>query len=59
MTTLEAWKDFSITVMEENIKILRELNLKNQNDLMIEQGKALKKHLDSFVEYLERVKKSE
>lgn len=57
MTTLETWTDFSITVMEENIRILRECEAKREYSLLIEQAKALHKHVESFIDYLEKVRK--
>ncbi len=54
MTTLEKWIDFSITVMEENVAILKECQKAKKTDLLVIQAKTFKKHVDSFIDFLER-----
>jgi hypothetical protein len=57
MTTLETWIRASLIIMKENLIICDELFEKGQIDLLWEQTKSFKKHLDSFIEFLERQKK--
>ncbi len=54
MTTLAKWIDFSITVMDGNMSAIRECQKAGKIDLILIQAKAFKKHLDSFIEFLER-----
>ena len=57
MTTLERWIDASLTIMDENLGILRAAQSRNDLDILIEQSKAMKRHVDSFIEFLERKRK--
>ena len=57
MTTFETWIDASLTIMDENLGILRAAQIRNDIDILIEQSKAMKKHVDSFIDFLERKRK--
>ncbi len=57
MITLEMWIDAQIATLEENVKILRELQDKNSLDRFIIQFWATKKHVDSSIDFLERKKR--
>lgn len=59
MTTIEKWIDASLKIMEENCSICREHFQKGNVNLLVEQSKALKKHVDSFIDFLERKSKFE
>jgi hypothetical protein len=54
MTTFEIWIDAQLSTLEENVKILRECQGKNSNDKLIIQLWAMKKHIDSTIDFLER-----
>lgn len=55
MTTLEIYVRANIDTMQENIELLKELG--NDVDRLVIQGYVLKKHLDSFIGYLEQRRK--
>ncbi len=57
MTTLETWIDVSLKIMEDNVEILRAAQGKNDLDILVEQSKCLKKHVDSFLDFLEKRRK--
>lgn len=57
MKTFEMWIDAQICTLEENVKILREWQEKNSNDKLIIQLWAMKKHIDSTIDFLERKKR--
>jgi hypothetical protein len=57
MTTLEIWINASLKIMEDNVEILRECQTKGDIDLLIEQSISLKKHVDSFLDFLEKRRK--
>jgi len=57
MTTIQTWIDASLKIMEDNVEIMREWFEKDEIDLIIEQSKALQKHLISFIDYLEKKRK--
>jgi len=57
MTTLETWIDASLTIMDENLGILRAAQARGDLDILIQQTKAMKKHVDSFIAFLEMRKK--
>ena len=54
MTKLALWIDVSIKVMKDNIEIIEECYQKNRMDLMIEQARIFKKHIDSFIDFMEK-----
>ena len=54
MTTLETWIDASLTIMDENLGILRAAQSRNDIDILILQSKAMKNHVNSFIDFLER-----
>lgn len=56
MTTLQTWIDASLDIMKNNLEILFELK-EEETDKLIIQGYALKKNVDSFVDFLEKRKK--
>ena len=56
-TPLETWIDAALKIMEDNLVILRECQLKKENDLLTKQVRSLKKHVDSFLDFMERRKK--
>ena len=58
MTTLETWIDASLTIMDENLGILRAAQTRNDIDILIQQSKAMKKHVDSFIDFLERKRRN-
>lgn len=57
MTTLQTWIDASLNIMEDNIGILRAAQARNDLDILIEQSKSMKKHVDSFLDFLEKRRK--
>lgn len=57
MTTIEIWINAQISTLEENVKILREWQDKNSMDKLIIQLWAMKKHVDSTIDFLERKKR--
>jgi hypothetical protein len=57
MTTIEMWIDAQLSTLEENVKILREWQEKNSVDKFIIQLWAMKKHVDSTIDFLERKKR--
>lgn len=57
MTTLQVWVDASLNIMEENVGILRAAQARDDLDILIEQSKAMKKHVDSFLDFLEKRRK--
>jgi hypothetical protein len=57
MPTLSLWMEASLKVMEDNLSILRELHEKGQAELVIEQAKHFKKHVDSFLDFLQERKR--
>ena len=54
MTKLALWIDACLKVMKDNVAIIEECYQQNQMDLMIEQSKVFKKHIDSFIDFLEK-----
>jgi len=56
MATLAIWIDVSLKVMKENVEIIEEWYHKNQMDLMIKQAKVFRKHIDSFIDFMEKRK---
>jgi hypothetical protein len=56
MTKLAIWIDACLRVMKDNVEIIEECYQKKQMDLMIEQSKVFKKHIDSFIDFLEKRK---
>lgn len=59
MTTIEIWINAQISTLEENVKILREWQDKNSMDKLIIQLWAMKKHVDSTIDFLERKRGSD
>ncbi|MDD1778543.1 MAG: hypothetical protein LUQ65_10280 [Candidatus Helarchaeota archaeon] len=57
MTTIEMWLDAQISTLDENVKILRECQDRNSMDRLIIQLWAMKKHVDSTLDFLERKKR--
>lgn len=57
MATLELWIDASLKIMEENLAILMAAQTRNDLDILIEQSKSMKKHVDSFIQFLEMRRK--
>ena len=56
MAKLIVWVTASLKIIWENINILEECYEKQEYGLMANQLQALKKHVDSFIELLERTK---
>ena len=54
MARLALWIDVSLRVMKDNIEIIEECYHKKQVDLMIQQSRTFKKHIDSFIDFLEK-----
>jgi hypothetical protein len=57
MITIETWIDAQISTLDENVKLLREFQEKNSIDRLIIQLWAMKKHVDSTLDFLERKKR--
>jgi hypothetical protein len=56
MTTLNLWINASLNILQDHLYICKEI--KNDLDKLIIQAYALKKEVDSFVNFLERKKKT-
>ena len=56
MAKLAIWIDASLRVMKDNIEIIEECYRKRDLDLMLQQSRVFREHLDSFCDFLEKRK---
>ena len=56
MTTLKAWTDMSISVLQNSLDIVKEWHRLDEGNLVLSQAQVLKKQVISFIDFLERIK---
>jgi hypothetical protein len=57
--TLNPWIEISFRAMREKFRVCVTCWTQNEYDLLIQNAKELQKELASFIDYLERKRKSE
>ena len=54
MTTLETWVNFCTDILVDNLKLCAIYSKKGEHELLLGQMRAMKKHVDSYIDFLER-----